>query len=267
MDLQESCILRHFNHYCNLSEDDKALLRELEQSPTAVSAGGVLWHEGEEANEFCTISQGWGYSYRNLDDGSRQILEIYLPGDIIGLREFAFSQRLASVAMIDDGVICYFPHRRLLEIFRSSTTLTAVFFAIASRQQALLTERLINLARRTAQQKLAHFLYEMYQRLGQTGSVENGRFRLPLSQEELGDTLGLSSVHISRTFSFFREKGLVLRERHRITLPDPEALAKVAEFDGCYLNDNVRPLFLEQEWGDRVAAIAGTRAGSGTLAK
>ncbi|MEC9482491.1 MAG: cyclic nucleotide-binding domain-containing protein, partial [Halomonas sp.] len=92
MDLQESCIVRHFSHYCRLSEDDKKLLLELEQSPTEVNAGDVLWREGDDAHEFCTISHGWAYSYRNLDDGSRQILEIFLPGAIIGLREFAFSQ-------------------------------------------------------------------------------------------------------------------------------------------------------------------------------
>ncbi|MEC9482466.1 MAG: Crp/Fnr family transcriptional regulator, partial [Halomonas sp.] len=191
----------------------------------------------------------------------------FLPGDIIGLREFAFSQRLASVSMIDSGAICHFPHRRLLEIFRTSTLLTAVFFAVASRQQAMLTERLVNLARRTAQQKLAHFLYEMYQRLSHTGSVENGRFRLPLSQEQLGDTLGLSSVHISRTFTLFREKGLVLRERHRVTLSDPEALAKVAEFDGCYLNDNVRPLFLDHEWNERAAVLGSARTSTSPMTK
>ena len=243
----DSCIIRHFSHYCRLSEQDKALLHELEESPRDVRAGEVLWQENEQATEFCTVSRGWAYSFRNLGDGSRQILEVFLPGDIIGLREFAFSQRLAGVAMIDDGVVCHFPHRRLLDIFRQSTTLTAVLFSISSRQQALLTERLVNLARRTAHQKLAHFLYEMYVRLDQTGAATDGRFRLPLSQEQLADTLGLSAVHVSRTFSAFREEELVLRERHKVTLPDPEALANVAEFDACYLNDSVRPIFLEED--------------------
>ncbi|SHE54113.1 cAMP-binding domain of CRP or a regulatory subunit of cAMP-dependent protein kinases [Modicisalibacter ilicicola DSM 19980] len=251
MDQQDSCIVRLFSNYCALSEKDKELLFALEQSPTEVRAGETLWKECDRASEFCTIRRGWAYSYRNLGDGSRQILEIYLPGDIIGMREFAFSQRLSGVTMIDDGVICYFPHRRLLDIFRSSTTLTAVLFAIASRHQVLLTERLVNLARRSAYQRLAHFLYEMYERLGQTDSLSDGHFRLPLSQEQLGDALGLSSVHISRTFSTFREEGLVLRERHRICLVDPLKLAAVAEFDSRYLNDSLRPLFSDIEFKER----------------
>ena len=122
------------------------------------------------------LRSGWAYSYRHLENGDRQILEVFLPGDIIGLREFAFSQRLENVRMISDGVICHFPHKRMLEVFRESLSLTSVMFAIASRQQALLTERLVNLARRSARKKMAHFLNEMYLRLRQTNDDISGQF-------------------------------------------------------------------------------------------
>nr|WP_163500710.1 Crp/Fnr family transcriptional regulator [Halomonas socia] len=242
MDINDSCIIRHFNHYCALSEDDKRLLNDLEQSPTEIKAGAQLWEEGDRATEFCTLRTGWAYSYRYLENGNRQILEVYLPGDIIGLSEFAFSQRLAGVQMIEDGVVCHFPHACMLELFRQSTTLTSVLFAISSRQQALLTERLVNLARRSARQKLAHFLLEMYVRLRQTEPDGGAAFRLPLSQEQLADILGLSPVHVSRTFSALGEDDLVHRDRHQLLIPDMEALAHEGEFDQCYLIDSLRPL-------------------------
>ncbi|AVI61773.1 Crp/Fnr family transcriptional regulator [Halomonas sp. GFAJ-1] len=245
MDEDKSCIIRHFSHYCSLTEEEKQLLDSLEQSPTTIKAGDLLWEAGASADEFCTIRSGWAYSFRHLENGDRQILEVFLPGDIIGLREFAFSQRLDSVRMISDGVVCHFPHRRMLEIFRQSLTLTSVLFAISSRQQALLTERLVNIARRTARQKMAHFLHEMYLRLRQTNRDIGGQFRLPLSQEQLADILGLSPVHVSRTFSALSEEGLVFRDRHHVTIPDLDALATEGEFDDCYLTDSVRPL-LEQ---------------------
>lgn len=243
MSEDQSCILHHFSHYCSLSTAEKALLVSLEESPTDIKAGSLLWELGDPAGEFCTLKSGWAYSYRHLENGDRQILEIYLPGDIIGLREFAFSQRLESVRMITDGVICHFPHKRLLDVFRQSVPLTSVVFAITSRHQALLTERLVTLARRSARQKTAHFLYEMYLRLRQTNRHIDGQFRLPLSQEQLADILGLSPVHVSRTFSLLSEEGLVFRDRHNVTIPDLQALAAVGEFDDCYLNDDVRPLF------------------------
>lgn len=248
MSLQDSMITPAFNHYCALSAEEQALLLELESKPRTASAGEVIWQEGAVADQFFTIRQGWAYTFRNLDDGSRQILKVYLPGDIVGLPDFAFSRRLAGMAMIDEGVICPFTHQQLFSIFQRSTALTAGLFAIACQQQAMLTERLIYLGRRTAQQRLAHFLYEMYLRLDRVGAVDQGCFRLPLSQEQLGDTLGLSTVHISRTFAALREEGLVLRDRHRVALPDPEALARTAEFNGHYLSDSGPAVLLERGW-------------------
>lgn len=242
---RDSCIIRHFNHYVALSDHDKALLEELERSPAEVKAGEMLWTERAAAGEFCTLRSGWAYSFRHLENGARQILEVYLPGDIVGLREFAFSQRLAGVRMIEDGVVCRFPHAALLRLFRQSTTLTSVMFAISSRQQALLTERLVNLARRSAKQKLAHFILEVYQRLRQTEPEGGCQMRLPMSQELLADLLGLSPVHISRTFSALEEAELVHRDRHRLTIPDLQALAGQGEFDDRYLIDNLRTLLGE----------------------
>lgn len=239
MDQSDSCIIRHFSHYASLSDEEKRLLNALEYAPTKVAAGQVLWQEGQAAQEFCTIRSGWAFTYRHLEDGGRQIIDVYLPGDIVGLREFAFSQRLTGLAMIDSGVICRFPHHRLLELFRQSILLTTIMFAISSRHQAQLTERLVNLARRNAFQKLCHFLYEMHYRLERIGESNNGRFRLPLTQEQLADTLGLSAVHVSRTFSTLSEEGLVFRQRQWVEIPDLEALKRACIFDGCYLDDSI----------------------------
>ncbi|MCE9665043.1 Crp/Fnr family transcriptional regulator [Halomonas sp. M5N1S17] len=243
MEHLDSCIVRHFRYYYDLSRNDEELLLELERRPTKVKAGTQLWEERDSANEFCTLSRGWAYSYRIMENGSRQILELYMPGDIIGLREFAFSQRLAGVKMAEDGVVCYFPHQHVLDLFRQSVILTTIMFAISSRQQVLITERLVNLARRNAKQKLAHFLLETYQRLKHTHADGHDSFRLPLSQELLADLLGLSPVHVSRTLTALSDEGLVFRERHVVTIPDLKALKEMADFDDRYLIDNMRPLF------------------------
>ncbi|MYL24670.1 helix-turn-helix domain-containing protein [Halomonas alkaliantarctica] len=240
---EESCIIRHFEHYRRLSPKEKGILASLEKAPTAVSAGTTLWQEGKAASEFCTLSAGWAYSYRNLDNGTRQIMEIFLPGDIIGLREFAFNERLDGVTMIEDGTICHFPHRRMLELFRDSLTLTTVLFAISSRQQALLSERLVTLARRTARERLAHFLCEMFLRLRQTMPMDGPSFRLPLTQQQLGDLLGMTPVHVSRSLSALSEDEIIYRNHHTINIPDLDVLAREASFNDRYLNANLRPLF------------------------
>ncbi|MCP1314708.1 MULTISPECIES: Crp/Fnr family transcriptional regulator [unclassified Halomonas] len=247
MGKQRSCLARHFDHYYSISKEDEELLDSLEDSPVDYKAGSLLWEVKDGAHEFCTIKSGWAYSYRHLENGDRHILDIFLPGDIIGLREFAFSQHLENVRFITDGVACRFPHKRMIDLFRQSLPLTSVMFAISSRQQAMMTERLVNLARRSARQKMAHFLNEMHARLSQTNPGLGGQFRLPLSQEQLADVLGLSPVHVSRTFTALSEDGLVYRDRHHVNIPDLAALAAEGEFDDCYLSDNVRPLLDSSE--------------------
>nr|WP_275445823.1 MULTISPECIES: Crp/Fnr family transcriptional regulator [unclassified Halomonas] len=219
-----------------MSDRDKHLLKKLEVNPVSVNAGTTLWETGDPAGRFGVLSQGWAFSCRYMEDGTRQILDIHIPGDVIGLGEYAFHHRLNTVVTLTKSEICYFPHKHLQEVFDESSTLTSLFFTIAGHHQALLTERLINMARRNAQQKLAHFLYETLQRMQRIGACNANRIELPLSQQLIADLLGISTVHISRTFAVFREQGLVFRKRQWVEIPDVHALACVAEFDGKYLD-------------------------------
>ncbi|GHB22786.1 Crp/Fnr family transcriptional regulator [Salinicola rhizosphaerae] len=238
MGQQESCIAQHFSHYGRLSENERRQLDALEAPATVVTKGQVLWHEGDAARNFCTLGLGWAYSFRYLADGTRHILETFLPGDVIGLREFPFQERLSSVAMLEDAEIRLVEHRRLVDIFRDSPRLTSLCFAVSSYQQALLSERLVHLSRRSARQRVAYLLFEFYSRLKRNDGALGDCFRVPLSQQQLADALGLSPVHVSRTLTAFRREGLVKRSRGWVHILDPQALAD----EGCvtgYLHESV----------------------------
>tara|TARA_R110001583_G_C5599833_1_gene404436 strand:+ start:731 stop:1330 length:600 start_codon:yes stop_codon:yes gene_type:complete len=192
-------VMRGLSTQGALSPEDKALLLGLELSPRYMSASEVLWQESEDADLFCVVKEGWAYSYRNLKNGSKQVLKFYLPGDIIGIRDFGFTRRLASAAMINKGVICPFSYQQLFELFGRSS-LAAGIVATATRQQAQLSERLIYLGKYSAHEQLAHFLYEIYLRLKRIKAVKDNSFFMPLTQELISDALGMSPVHVSRTF-------------------------------------------------------------------
>ena len=244
MSLIDTEVMRGLSTQGALSPEDKALLLGLELSPRYMSASEVLWQESEEADLFCVVKEGWAYSYRNLKNGSKQVLKFYLPGDIIGIRDFGFTRRLASAAMINKGVICPFSYQQLFELFGRSS-LAAGIVATATRQQAQLSERLIYLGKYSAHEQLAHFLYEIYLRLKRIKAVRDNSFFMPLTQELISDALGMSPVHVSRTFSMLREEGLVIRNRQHVKLPDPEALARLVEFNDSYIDEFLPPSFFE----------------------
>ncbi|MGQ4878172.1 Crp/Fnr family transcriptional regulator [Billgrantia sp. LNSP4103-1] len=253
MTLLDSVVIRELGRHAALTAEDKSLLLGLELNPRRMSAGEVLWQESADVDMFCVIKEGWAYSYRNLDNGSMQILKVYLPGDVIGMRDYGFSRRLASVAMINDGVVSPFTYQQLFEIFARSPALAAGVVAMAMRQQAMLTERLVYIGRYSAHERLAHFLYELYQRLKRIGAVEENGFLMPLSQEQIGDALGLSAVHVSRTFSMLRDEGLVIRDRHHLILPDPDALARLVDFNGTYIDETLPAAFHHFQESSRIA--------------
>ena len=234
-----SCIIRHFEHYAELTQDDRDLLASLEKSPERYPKNAVLWEQGAPSEDFFTVSRGWAASYRNMENGTRQVLDIYVPGDIIGLREFAFQKRVCGLMVLSDAELCAFPKLRITEVFSRSILLCSIFFMIAARDQAILLERLVNLGRRSAKEKLAHFLVEMCKRLGKTNPVVTDNLKLPLTQALIADALGLSAVHVSRTFQEFKEAGQVSVANGGIAVHDIEALKDIAGFDPSYLEENL----------------------------
>ncbi|WP_114417058.1 Crp/Fnr family transcriptional regulator [Marinospirillum perlucidum] len=235
----DSCIIKHFQSYTNIDDKDQQLLLSLEKGPQEWSKNAILWQQGDKSDSFFTLNKGWACSFRDMEDGSRQVLDVFVPGDIIGLREFAFQTRITSVVLLTDAVLCSFPRQHLDSIFASSLTLCNLMFMIIARDQAILLERLVNLGRRTAREKLAHFLVELAHRLGRTNALVEKHLSLPLTQNILADALGLTSVHINRTLQDFRQEGLLNTGNCHLELLNIKGLAEVAGFDAFYLETSV----------------------------
>lgn len=245
MKSDRSCLIRHFEYYHDLSSADEELLQSLEYDPRDLGRSESLWHAGDRAQYLYTVKAGWVCTHRNLASGGRQILEVFMPGDVIGLRNFAYPGRLDSASMIKGGTVCPFPLQRLIEVFKESEILTVLFFAMASREQALLVERMINLGRRSASQKLANFIAEIYIRLQRLNPNLGEEIPLPLSQELIADILGLSTVHVNRTFAELRQKKVLYNYRGRVRIPSFSQLAEEGDFSDEHLNKGIRELLLE----------------------
>lgn len=231
LSMGKSCIVEQFNRYAELTHEESELLDSLEREPQSIEAGAMLRAEGDEAHNFFTLRSGWAYASRTLADGERQVLDIFLPGQVIGLREIGYGKALSSIVILSDAVVCPFPKSRLMEVFEQAPRLSALFFLSLATEEAMLIERIINVSRRSAAQRLAHFLIEMKIRL----KVDCSDFELPMNQTIIGDTLGLTAVHISRTFKCLREENLVTFDEGSIHIQDMQALIDFAGFDGAYL--------------------------------
>lgn len=233
--MQASCIINQFNHFADLNPEEEDLLRTLERDPKGYVAGETISECNIEQTCFFTIKSGWAYAMRTLADGERQVLDIFLPGQVMGLREIGFNRSLSKMVALNAVEACPFPKRRLTEIFDRSPRLSDLFFLLMAREQSMLIERIINIGRRPADQRLAHFVLEMKVRLNQS---EN-EFELPLKQDIIGDALGLSSVHVSRTLGKLREMNLVCMENSHVRIRDLDELVEFADFNPAYLESDI----------------------------
>jgi CRP-like cAMP-binding protein len=133
------------------------------------------------------------------------------------------------------------PHERLKEITERFPHLTRLFWLMTNIDAAIQREWTLSLGSRTALARMAHLFCELNVRLGIGGLAANDSYDFPLTQVELGECLGLTSVHVNRTLQELRRRGLLSLENRRVTIHDLEALKEVAEFDGLYLYVDKRP--------------------------
>lgn len=235
MNSNSSCIIEQFGRLVDLTDKEKNLLRTLEKDPKHYASGDLICEAGSSATCFFTLQSGWAYSTRVLADGQRQVLDIFLPGQLMGVRDIGFNRSLSDFIALTDVEACPFPQRRITEVFAESPRLTDLLFLLLGREHAMLTERVINLGRRPAAQRLAHFILEMKVRLNQF----DDEFELPLTQTIIGDALGLSSVHVSRTLKELRQNQWMRFSDGRVTINDLDAMVGFSGFNRTYLDSLV----------------------------
>ena len=102
--------------------------------------------------------------------------------------------------------------------------------------EAILREWLVNVGRRNAYERMAHLLWEMYLRHTVVGKVDEGGFFLPLTQADLADALGLSTVYVNKTITRLRASGIIETDRRQIRIIEPAELSAIAGFDAGYLH-------------------------------
>jgi CRP-like cAMP-binding protein len=126
-------------------------------------------------------------------------------------------------------------------MFADCPRLAAAIAWSAGRDEAILSEQIVRVGRRSAYERTGHLIVELLHRLRLVGEAEQESFELPLTQEILADTLGLSIVHVNRTLRRLRENGLLCIKGERVVIGDLEQLTSVTEFSPQYLTANPLP--------------------------
>jgi CRP-like cAMP-binding protein len=186
--------------------------------------------ENDNARELFIVSKGWLHSYALLGNGSRQIMRLHFSGDILGLSSLAFGQSSESISAVTDVTLCPFDREKLAILFEEHPRLGALIFALSVAERVTLADRLASVGRTSARARVASLICEMVARLRMAHGPEKREFHIPLTQEEIGDSTGLTAVHVNRMMRELVEDGLIARNGNNVTLLDEARLVAEVNF-------------------------------------
>ncbi len=196
-----------------------------------------LYEENDAPQMAYTLFDGWLLLYRSHSDGGRQGLRIALPGDFIGYTTEGEQAIRHSALAITDSVLCGFKQSDLHAMLGTHTGLATHIMSIQSRYMASCQSAMLGLGRKTAEQRIAYLIAELYSRLDSRQQVDRvtRTMPFPITQEMLGDLTGLTPVHTNRVMRKLRNDGLISCSRQYLQLLDWEALAELGEFRQTYV--------------------------------
>lgn len=219
-----------------LSVEERQALRSIAGPPRVIPAGGDMVVEGTRATRSTLVTDGYCTRYRLMENGERQITAIHVPGDFVDLHSFLLKVMDHSVGALSTCTIITFDHTDLEKISRQYPHLTRLLWLSTLLDAAINREWIVGLGRLSAFARLAHLICELHVRLKVIGQAEDSGFVMPITQVELADALGISSVHVNRVLQEMRDQQLVIWKGARIDIVDWEKLSRAAEFDPRYLH-------------------------------
>lgn len=229
-------LLRQLELHAKLSDDDRRLVFELPHRLRRVDPGSYLVREGDVPSHCAVLVTGYAFRQKVTGDGSRQILSVCIPGDAIDLQNMFLEVSDHAVQMLTQGKVADVPREALQELVLNRPAIGTAIIQLTLVEASILREWVVNVGRRDARARIAHLLCEFAVRLEARGLTTDHGFELPMTQEQLADATGLTSVHVNRVLKSLEADGLISRQRRYIHFDNWRALQDAGDFSRRYLH-------------------------------
>jgi CRP/FNR family transcriptional regulator, anaerobic regulatory protein len=227
-----ACPLRALRVFSKTTPEEIAFIERFKIGELHGKAGGAIYLEGATSPHMFTLFSGWAFRYKTLADGRRQILNYVLPGDFIGLQTTLAATMDHGIEALTDVRLCVFSRARLEELFREQAGLALDITWLAAREERILDDHILALGRRRSRERIAYLFWHLTKRAQDSGlSSEDGELELPMTQQHLADTLGLSLVTFNKTLQRLRREKLFTFQDRRLRISDAEGLIRAAAID------------------------------------
>ncbi len=192
--------------------------------------------EGDEPRYVHLVLDGWACRYKQLPDGKRQIVALFVPGDFCDVNVYILRQMDHSIGAITRLKVATITPEEMNALTAERPRITQALWWHELVAAAVQREWTLNLGQRSAYERLAHMLLELYLRLEAVGRARDGRCDFPLTQNDLADATGLTAVHVNRMLQKLRRDGLIELERKQLQILDIPRMMDASKFKPNYLH-------------------------------
>ena len=237
-------LVRKLASIADLTQEERDAIGAVPMQVKEIPARQDIVRMGDRPTQCCVVLAGFAFRYKLVGDGKRQILAFHVPGDIPDLQSLhlaVLDHNLAALTPLTAGFIT---HDAIHDLNARFPRVAGALWRDTLADAALLRERIVSIGQRDGLSRTAHFLCEMFRRLGAVGLATQTAMGLPITQVEIADALGMSFVHINRMLRELRERRLVTLQGQKVLVENWAELEALAEFD---------PAYLHLSWPDRPA--------------
>ncbi|MEA1834758.1 Crp/Fnr family transcriptional regulator [Methylobacterium durans] len=230
-------LIRKLEQFTRLSSEDKWALEDAaSRKARLVDPHQDIISEGDNPQHVNLILEGWACRYKHLEDGRRQIISFFLPGDLCDPHVFVLREMDHSIGTLTPVRLAEISGDTILNLTDHHPRITKALWWEMLVSAAIQREWTVNIGQRMGVERLGHILCELFIRLRGVGLADGDSCLLPITQTDLGDATGLSNVHVNRVLQELRGAGLIVLRGKRLTIPDLEALQRVSLFNVNYLH-------------------------------
>ncbi|GLS43169.1 Crp/Fnr family transcriptional regulator [Methylobacterium brachythecii] len=230
-------LVRKLQRFARLSTGDKQALNEAARlNVRRIGPREDIIREGESPDQVNLILSGWACRYKQLEDGRRQIIAFFLPGDLCDTHVFVMREMDHSIGTLSAVTVAEIGRDTLTAITEQHPRVTQALWWEMLVATAVQREWTVNIGQRTATERLGHLFCELFLRMRAVDLTDGTSCELPITQVDLADALGLSNVHVNRVLQELRANGLVTLRGRLLTIPDLPALKAASLFNPNYLH-------------------------------
>jgi len=231
----EMCPIRDMALFQGVPTSRLDWTQEYRDEQLVVPPKATLYEAGSKPKYVYTLFNGWMAMYQTSRNGKRQILRFALPGDFLGFQANSKGIISHSVSAISESIVCAFPRASLTDLFEKQPTLALRLATMESRDMALCQHHQAFSSSKDAHESIAFLLLELFHRtrlqMRHNFDPVTNSIIFPVTQEDIGDAVGLTSIHVNRVMRQFRKLGLIECNRKKLQILGEEKLAEIGEFD------------------------------------